>query len=156
EDRRSRDLRHQALDFMVGMQAAAVEIDFRLHAQPLAQRLLQIGLKSADPADVLGVSLVVEMRVADEYVVLVARYVCHRNAARSSSCVAPGLRKSHLRNIRRISAPLNPFASNDPAPFSPERPRLPNPPARADGTIARSDTRASRRDRASSASPAHK
>ena len=61
----------------MGLQTPAVEENFGVHAQTLAERFLEIGLKTADPPYLLGVSLVVEVRVTDEYVVLATGNVDH-------------------------------------------------------------------------------
>ena len=65
------------------LEAAVVEEDVGVDAEALPQGHLQIGLEAADPADFLRVGLVVEMRVADENVVLESGNESHGATAAS-------------------------------------------------------------------------
>ena len=71
------------------LEAAVVEEDIGVDAEALPQGHLQVGLEAADPADLLRVGLVVEMRVADEYVVLESGNECHGATAASPYAKPP-------------------------------------------------------------------
>ena len=82
EGRRAAGVLRQFVKELV-LEAAIVEEDVGVDAQPLAQRDLQVGLEAADPADFLRVRLVVEMSIADENVVLESGNESHGATAAS-------------------------------------------------------------------------
>jgi hypothetical protein len=64
-------------------------------SEPLAERFLEVGLKTTDPPYLLGVSLVVEVRVTDEYVMLATGNVDHGLQRLPWTPVRPNLIENH-------------------------------------------------------------
>ena len=78
KDRRLPDIVDEKVDVIAGLEIPGVEENLWVVANPLAQRILQVDLESAHPVHALRIGLVVEMRIADEQVVLEARDNRHR------------------------------------------------------------------------------
>ena len=87
------------------LETARIEEDLRLLTKPLAQGIAQIRLEAAHPAYVLGVLFVVEMRVADEKIVLKTgderHNICRPYGA--SAVHLPPVKKEFVAKIKDVA-----------------------------------------------------